>query len=85
MSKPVIHSRKIIEITQLRRWVVPLVLCELCVTWTRWVSPLALPTLRTKIRSEVFHLVDLELHHAARGFDLHHIAFHFANQAAGNR
>jgi hypothetical protein len=46
-SIPVIQSRKIIEITQLGRRVVPLVLCEQCATWTRWVSPLALPTLRT--------------------------------------
>jgi hypothetical protein len=44
-TMPIIHSRKIIEITRLGSWVVPLLLCEQCAAWSRWVSPLALPTL----------------------------------------
>ena len=35
---PVCHFR-------LGRWAVSMIFCEQCVTWTRWVSPLALPTL----------------------------------------
>jgi hypothetical protein len=35
---PVCHFR-------LGRWAVSMILCEQCVTWSRWVSPLALPTL----------------------------------------
>src|SRR5690606_1346875 len=42
---PVIHSRKIIETTPPGSQAAPLVLCEQCATWTRWDSPLALPTL----------------------------------------
>jgi hypothetical protein len=45
-------SRKSVETALRRRAVVSMVLCEQCAAWSRWVSPLALPTLRRTVLSE---------------------------------